>query len=84
MNEEFNAWVARSIPPHKPMPQDELFYIRAEWFASAIQADKMNADRINELEEELTKISMYAHDNSTWPAVKDHLWEIRQIAYDTL
>lgn len=41
MDEEFNAWVAKTIPPHRPMSQVEMFYIKAAWFVSARRADRM-------------------------------------------
>lgn len=46
---EFNEWVAKSIPPHRPMTQGEMFYIRAAWFASARGADskaRLECERI--------------------------------------
>lgn len=38
-------------------------------------------DRIEELEEALSQIGAFAHDNSTGPAVPDAFWSIRDMAY---
>ena len=37
----------------------------------------------SQLSTALQQIGDYAHDHSTGPAVPDHLWEIRRMAYET-
>ena len=39
-DKEFNAWVARAIPPFRAMTQGEMFWIKAAWNESARRADK--------------------------------------------
>lgn len=81
MDEDFHNWAM-----NKNIVLGSAVYYTAKqaWLEAMRRADKRNVDRINQLEAALTEIALYAHDNSTGPAVRDHLWEIRRIAYDAL
>lgn len=84
MNEEFNEWLASAYPPTRPLNGAEAFWIKAAWLEATRRAEEKSAIRIGELESALTEIALYAHYNSTGPAVPDHLWDIRRIAYVAL
>jgi hypothetical protein len=45
------------------------------------EALRLAEERIGELETLLSEIGDFAHNHSTGPAVPDHLWTVREMAY---
>ena len=56
----------------------EIDQLRVSAMAN-VMADQR--ERIEELEQALSEIASFAHDNSTGPAIPDAFWSIRDMAY---
>ena len=81
--EAAQEWVMENLPSLlallPPAPAvGELDQLRVSAMANVMATQR---DRIEELEQALSEIAAFAHDNSTGPAIPDVLWSIRDMAY---